>query len=272
MTEGEPNVIVYLQRPLWAAFTQGSRDASGLSNPALNGDPAYTNCLSDIMNKTRKGADGEIKIASGIPAQDATYGYLTQILDDTASGSQPVRSDMPGGIPDDGVCAASAQPVLCQLLSDWGNSYWNSNRDWNAIVPINLYNVREGRINNSLAANAVYERGITNVVEINMRNLARWLDGVFDNNLLAGTNALSTNIGSPDGYTVYVSDRRGDRIHSMTVETMTFNATNGMSDNEDIYGPNGVLDPGEDVQATGTLVKDTNELPDPAALPAPSPG
>ena len=29
MTEGEPNGIVYLQRPLWAAYTQGSRDASG---------------------------------------------------------------------------------------------------------------------------------------------------------------------------------------------------------------------------------------------------
>jgi hypothetical protein len=39
-----------------------------------------------------------------------------------------------------------------------------------------------------------------------------------------------------------------------------------MADNEDVYGPNGVLDPGEDVQQTGVLVKDTSELPDPAAL------
>ena len=62
MTEGEPNAIIHLQRPLWAAFTQGSRDASGLSNSAVNGDPAYTNCLTDILSKTRKGADGEIKI------------------------------------------------------------------------------------------------------------------------------------------------------------------------------------------------------------------
>ena len=34
-------------------------------------------------------------------------------------------------------------------------------------------------------ANQVYERGITNVVEINMKNLARWMDGVYDNNLLS---------------------------------------------------------------------------------------
>jgi hypothetical protein len=273
MTEGEPNGIVYLQRPLWAAFTQGSRDASGLSNPALNGDPTYTNCLTDVMNKTRLAANGSIKLASGIPAQDATYGYLTQIVDDTPSGTQPVRSDMPGGIPDDGVCVGSSNQVLCQLLSDWGvPSDWNKNRNWNAIVPINVYNVREGRINSGLAANAVYERGITNVVELNMRNLARWLDGVYDKNLLQGTSALSTNIGSPDGYTVYVSDRRGDEIHSMTVGGQTFNATNGMVDNEDIYGTNGSLDPGEDVQQTGALVKDTNELPDPAVLTAVSPG
>jgi hypothetical protein len=272
MTEGEPNGIVYLQRPLWAAYTQGSRDVSGLSNPALNGDPAYTNCLTDIMNKTRKGAAGEISVTASVPVQDATYGYLTQIVDDTPSGSQPIRSDMPGGIPDDGVCAASAQPVMCQLLSDWGTTDWVKNKNWNAIVPMNVYNVREGRINTSLAANNVYERGITNVIEVNMRNLARWVDGVFDVNLLQGTGAVSANIGAPDGYTVYISDRRGDDIKSMTVNGSTFNATNGMVDNEDIYGPNGTLDAGEDVQQTGSLVKDVNELPDPVVLPAVSPG
>ncbi len=273
MTEGEPNAIVYLQRPLWAAFVQGSRDASGVAlNTGINGDPNYSNCLTDILTKTHLGADGEIKVTSGVPVQDATYGYLTQIVDDAGSGTQPQRSDMPGGIPTSASCAGSAQPVLCDLLTDWGTANWSTNRDWNAIVPINVYNVREGRINTGLAANAVYERGITNVVELNMRNLARWLDGVYDNNLLQGTNALSTNIGSPDGYTVYISDRRGDEIHSMTIGGSTFNATNGMVDNEDIYGPNGTLEAGEDVQQTGVLVKDTNELPDPAVLSVVSPG
>jgi len=272
MTEGETNGIVYLQRPLWAAYTQGSRDVSGLTNPGTNGDQAYTNCLTDIMNKTRKGADGEIALGASAPTQNATYGYLTGILDDTPQGSQPIRADMPGGVPDDGVCAASAQPVMCQLLSDWGTSDWDKNRNWNAIVPMNVYNVREGRINTSLAATNVYERGITNLIEINMRNLARWVDGVFDANLLQGTGAVSANIGAPDGYTVYISDRRGDDVKSMTVAGSTFNATNGMVDNEDIYGPNGTLDAGEDVQQTGSLVKDVNELPDPVVLPAVSPG
>lgn len=253
MTEGEPNAIVMLQRPLWAAFAPGSRDASGSSNPALNGDPAYSNSLTDVLTKTRLGADGEIRVdpINGYPTQDGTYGYLTKLVDDTLSGAQPVRSDIEFPL----------------NVADWGTSAWSANKEWNSMVPINLYNVREGRINSGLSSTTVYERGVTSIVEINMRNLARWLDGVYDQNLLANTGAISPNIASPDGYTVYVSDRRGDEVKALTASGVTINATNGMVDNEDIYGPNGNLDAGEDVQGTGALVKDTNELPDPAALP-----
>lgn len=265
VTVGEPNAIVQLQRPLWAAFTQGSRDGSTTSttpNPALNGDPAYSNSLTDIINKTHLAADGEINSAVVVP--EDPEGFLTSIRDDTASGSQPLRSDL--------------FPALNITSFD--------SRMWNSIVPINVYNVREGRLTTSTAspnltsdANQVYERGITNVVEINMENLARWVDGVFDQNLLAGTGAVSANIAKPDGYVVYVSDRRGDNVKSVylrdpltcLMSTTTSQSTNGMADNVDIYGPNGTLDNGEDVQNTGALagsalVKDTAELPDPAVL------
>jgi Tfp pilus assembly protein PilX len=254
MTEGEPNAIVMLQRPLWAAFTQGSRDASNTNNPALNGDPVYQNDLTDILNKTHLGADGEVNLSS--LSQNSTYGYLTGIVDDTASGSQPQRGDTPGA----------------------AGSY-------NSIVPINIYNVREGRIKNALDANTVWERGMMSIMQINMRNLARWVDGVYNTNLLYNTGAVSTNIACPDGYIVYVSDRRGDKVKSEKDSAgATINTTNGMADNEDIYGPNGVLDvtsgttfSGEDVidsgwdfannvAKKGSLQKDVTELPDPAAL------
>jgi hypothetical protein len=247
ITVGEPNTIVSLQRPLWAAFTQGSRDASASQNTAPDG-ATYFNSLTDIVTKTNIAADGQIQSSPG-PAQEATYGYLTGIRDDSAA-IQSVRADTP--------------PVL--NIDDWGTSTWDTNNEWNSIVPINIYNVREGCITGSNCG-VVYERGITNVVEINMRNLARWLDGVYDNNLLAGTNGVSTNIANPGGYTVYVSDRRGDKINSMVAPSgVTVNSSNGMVDNEDFYGPNGLLDPGEDVQQTGVLVKDQTELPDPAVL------
>ncbi|HYX31346.1 MAG TPA: hypothetical protein VE863_22615, partial [Pyrinomonadaceae bacterium] len=241
ITEGEPNSIVMLQRPLWAAFTQGQRDASSSTG---------TNYLTYILNSTYMGADGEILIDSTHPTLNGTYGYMTNIVDDTSSG-QPKRSDVP------------PSNAMATLMSGTPGANWPS---WNAIVPINVYNVQEGCINGSLTQNAVYERGILNLVQVNMRNLVRWLDGVYDNNLLQNTNALSVNIAKPDGYTIYISDRRGDKVKTFTANATTINATNGMADNEDIYGPNGILDPGEDVQQTGVLVKDTTELPDPAAL------
>ncbi len=236
MTVGEPNAIVHLQRPLWAAFTQGSRDA--------NGGNDY---LTYILSNTYIAADGEIKTTGGSPSQNSTYGYLTNIQEDFSLG-QPVRGNTPG-LPG----------------------------EWNSIVPINIYNVREGRINASLDANTVYERGLMSVIEINMRNLARWLDGVYDNNLLAGTNAVSANVQGAEGYILYISDRRGDKVKSERDLFGTISTSNGTVDNEDIYGPNGSLDPGEDVidagldvatgqTKKGTLQRDTTELPDPSVL------
>lgn len=246
MTEGEPNSIVSLQRPLWMAFTQGSRDASGGNNH-----------LTFLMNNTQIASDGEILCASNlIPLLDPTYHYLRSLQDDIVPGA---RSDAPA--PCVGINAVTGTAI-----------------PWNNIVPINVYNVREGYLNSGLNSNTVYERGITNVVEVNMRNLARWIDGVYDNNLLAGTPAVSANINGSDGYILYVSDRRGDRIKAETYPTLgNFNMTNGMVDNEDIYGLNNGLDPGEDVidagtdGATGnlkrnTLQRDLLELPNPAVL------
>lgn len=259
MTVGEPNTIVTLQRPLWAAFTQGSRDASAAQNIAPDTTP-YFNSLTDIVGKTNIAADGQLQTSPG-PVQNGQYGYLTGLVDDAAG--QALRADAP--------------PLL--NIADWGTPNWSNNKEWNAIVPINVYNVREGCIN-SVNCDAVYERGITNVVEINMRNLARWLDGVYDQNLLAGSPAVSGNIANPGGFTVYISDRRGDKVKPTTdFASLTVDSTNGMVDNEDIYGQNGTdgalcsstqdqngCELGEDVQRDGLLAKDITELPDPAVL------
>ena len=246
VTVGEPNAIVTLQRPLWAAFTQGSRDASAAQNVAPDGT-AYFNCLTDILEKTAIAADGQLQTSPG-PVQDGAYGYLTGLVDDAAG--QPVRADTP--------------PTL--NIADWGTANWTSNQEWNSIVPINVYNVREGCLD-AVNCGEVYERGVMSVVEVNMKNLARWIDGVYDGNLLANTPAVSTNIANPAGYTVYISDRRGDKVRSVTnFSGLTVDSSNGMVDNEDVYGPNGLLDPGEDVQELGSLMKDVSEVPDPAVL------
>ncbi len=232
MTEGEPNGIVYLQRPMWSAFVQGSRDRTGGG--------------FDLVNLTRNFqsiADGEIT-APTTAMFYANRGFLD--TDENAAnddGSNPLREAAPSG--------------------------------YNEIVPINVYNVREGWVRSTMDQNNIYyERGVTSVVELNMRNLARWVDGKYDGNLLSGTNAVSANVKGDEGYVVYVSDRRGDRVKAEYLSSGTsYASSNGSVDNEDIYGPNGILDDGEDVidfgwdstkagkSKKGTLQNDTNELP-----------
>lgn len=240
MTEGEPNGIIYLQRPLWAAYTQGSRDRSGNGFDLVN-----------LTRNTQKAANGEIQdFTSYINSQrEFISGPLSTLID---GGGATVRSASPTDV-------------------------------YNQIVPINIYNVREGWFRSQMDEFNIYERGVTSVVEINMRNLARWLDGIYDSNLLSGTNAISANIKGDEGYVIYISDRRGDKVKAeYTSDGTSFLSTNGTVDNEDIYGPNNILDEGEDVldygwDATqgaaskkGTLQKDTSELPDTGTVWAPT--
>lgn len=230
VTEGEPNGIVYLQRPLWAAFVQGSRDRTGSG--------------FDLVSLTR----GSQTIADGEINDPSTFYYPNRGFIDMDSTSA-----------DEDAGNYTRQPAPAGL--------------YNMIVPINVYNVREGWVRSTLSEYEIHERGMTSVVEINMRNLARWLDGVYDANLLSGTEAVSANVKGDEGYVVYVSDRRGDiKKTEYLSDGTSYASTNGIVDNEDIYGPNGRLDEGEDVidfgwnsggtSKKGTLQKDTRELPD----------
>ncbi len=240
MTIGEPNGIVYLQRPMWAAFVQGSRDRGG------NG----TDLVSWTNDGKRRIADGEI---TALPGFDADTGFISRSnFDDDYDTSNPSCN-----IDEDADC-----PIIRSATPP--SSY-------DSIYPISLYNVREGWYQSSMVEDDVYERGITSVVDINMRNLARWVDGVYDANLLNGTNALSSNINGQEGYIVYFSDRRGDKAGVEYLSDGTsYLSTNGNVDNEDIY-ENGVLDGGEDVidfgwgpggvSKKGSLQKNTLELP-----------
>ncbi|NNF00835.1 MAG: hypothetical protein HKN25_17600, partial [Pyrinomonadaceae bacterium] len=233
----EPNGIVYLQRPLWAAYVQGSRDRTGNFFD-----------LVTLTRNSRTAADGELVSAPGVPVIDPK-GFIA--MTETTADDDSIAN---GGT---GVITRAEIP----------------NGGFNIIVPINVYNVREGWYRSQLNENHIYERGVTSVIDINMRNLARWIDGKYDSNLLAGTNAVSANIDGNEGHIVYISDRRGDKVKTEYLsDGSNHQTTNGIVDNEDIYGPNGILDAGEDVidfgwgptaaPKQGTLQKDITELPD----------
>lgn len=262
MTVGEPNGIVYLQRPLWAAYMQGGRDRKGDST-----HNNYLNYFLDTAATSRRCiADGEVKKAVTFNATGYIYSLDTALDDDTPTSGSPCL------------------PTAATMARD--DQFSTAPGSLNKIVPISLYNVREGRIDETSSSAVVYERGIVSVVDINMRNLARWVDGVFDTNLLRNTSAVSSNIDGSDGYVVYISDRRGDRVKAeRNALNQTINTTNGLVDNEDVYGYNDANgdapDPGEDVIDSGfdpatsknkkdSLQIDLKELPSPAAISVPS--
>lgn len=265
VTEGEPNAIVYLQRPEWAAFMQGDRDRDG--------DSTHHNYLTyflDNVASKRALADGEVN--KDIVFNSAGYIASTDALFDD----------------DTHTCSGNFVPCAANMARDD-----KPGTGLNKIVPINVYNPREGHIDEGADATMLYGRGITTVVEVNMRNLARWVDGAYDttlfNGIAAASSPKSTNINGTDGYVVYISDRRGDRVKGESnFAGSTIQTTNGIVDNEDIYGYNqadgATPDPGEDVidegfdpnaaspaNKKGTLQVDKCELPSPAAIPGPTP-
>ncbi len=262
VTVGEPNGIIYLQRPAWAALMQGSRDREGNSTH----HNYLTYFLDNSVSNRRALADGEISKDVAFDPSGFIWPTDSTLDDDThTSGcggsdflpcpTSMARDDKPG-------------PAL------------------NKIVPINLYNVREGHINETALETVPYQRGITSVIDINMRNLARWVDGIYDttlfNGIAAATSPKSANINGQDGYVVYVSDRRGDRVkNERNAVGSSILTTNGMVDNEDIYGQdqaNGAApnwgedvidegyDPGTSKDKKGSLQVDKCELPSPVAM------
>jgi hypothetical protein len=266
VTVGEPNAIVHLQRPIWAAFLPGNRSMPG----AVTGTNKLPGNLSALLESNRWAIiDGEIR--NYRPAHYDTNtnngGYLADAMDDDML--LPVSFDPGPRFREDSqqnhfqLIPPSPHPATEHPQNTFDGTLLNYNR----IVPINVYNVREGWShgwpNGADNPERVTQRGMTSVVELNMKNLARWVAGYYDNNLLANSaNAKSANIDSREGYVVYVSDRRGDGADSQNPD--------GIVNNENIYSENFLagqtLDLGEDVINPGASLlpdNDETELPNP---------
>lgn len=124
--------------------------------------------------------------------------------------------------------------------------------------PINMFDTREGLYNDDLNTAATYGtnvpwNGVMSMVDMDIANLKRFLDGDFNGKMPLGTpfaNAkgralLSSDVPDANGWVLYVSDRRGDADFD------------GEYDMEDIYGNNdNILQAGEDINGNGVLDRD----------------
>ena len=138
--------------------------------------------------------------------------------------------------------------------------------------PINMFDTREGLYNDTesvFSPTTVYGTkvpwaGVMSMVDIDIANLKKFLDGTWDTNMptttpyytatshvLRGNDIPQASNSAPKsgGWVFYVSDRRGDYDFD------------GEYDMEDVYGPNdNIFQIGEDLNKNGTLQADyTNE-------------
>lgn len=127
--------------------------------------------------------------------------------------------------------------ATCQNAATMGaaTSYW----------PLTLFDARQGKLVDvePVTETQVQLGGVTHYIELDVHNLARWLRGE-----IGTTGGATLNNG---GYTVYFSDRRGNR-NAAGAETGEY----GFEDfvNQSTGGtPNGTLDAGEDMNEDGVL-------------------
>ena len=114
--------------------------------------------------------------------------------------------------------------------------------------PNSLFDTREGYLRDVAAGSAVTVGGVMDYVALDVNNLKKWFAGT--------TGATGTVANNNNGYIVYFSDRRGNHNAAAAVA----NAETGEYGSEDIINPasaagtpDGVLEPGEDVNANGIL-------------------
>jgi hypothetical protein len=130
--------------------------------------------------------------------------------------------------------------------------------------PIKMFDTREGLFNDNLSTqqlNAIYPNGtvpwagVMSMIDIDIANLRRFLNGDFDSAMptINGRRITSSDVPSANGWVLYISDRRGDRDFD------------GQYDMENVYvrmdssgrplesGSNLTLEPGEDVNGNGVL-------------------
>jgi len=118
--------------------------------------------------------------------------------------------------------------------------------------PNALYDTREGLArDNTLPGNAIVLSGVMNYVELDVANLSRWFTGAIG---ASGASAINVT-----GYTVYFSDRRGDRLDNTgggspvsvgggIIKTGAFGFEDFVDPASANACPNGALDQGEDVE------------------------
>ena len=185
--------------------------------------------------------------------QDATlevlsYGISAPQLNSSATGSAGCTAQMTSVNPN----------AIVRLQRPWDNagacySVANLTGTTNTVarryIPLSLYDPREALLRDTAPA-TMQMGGIMHYVEIDARNLSRWLEGSLPGCGTCGTNALRD--GAAGGFTVYFSDRRSNK-NGAGAETGEYGLEDIINPTVGSGAPDGVLHAAEDVNGSTTL-------------------
>ena len=115
------------------------------------------------------------------------------------------------------------------------------------VWPLVLFDTREGILRGSApAGNLIAASGVMNYIELDVKNLALWLSA----------NQAGLNINNnTTGFTVYFSDRRGEKLDPVTnTRTGSYGYNDVVNPTNAANGcPNVGIDQGEDLEGDGVL-------------------
>jgi hypothetical protein len=125
--------------------------------------------------------------------------------------------------------------------------YQTSTNAWD-YWPNTLFDTREGLQRDAAVANIALG-GVMHHITIDVANLSKWFTCAAPYNVgpCSGNNALNNS-----GYSVYFSDRRNNR-DANSKETAEYGWEDFVNPASGVGAPNGILDAGEDINASGTL-------------------
>lgn len=203
--------------------------------------PAGTPLIGGFLKVEYKNAAGNW---NDVTLEWLQLGYTRRNLDRTQCDSPAYEPD-PNAIirfqrirptPSGASGSSSSNTSYCGLNSSSKYDAW----------PLVLYDIREAynRDDLSTSATALQFAGIMHYVDLDIGNLRRWLEGALPG---SGTQVVNEN-----GYTVYFSDRRGNRDASGK-ETGEYGYEDFVNPGSSGGTPNGILDQGEDVNRDGVL-------------------
>jgi hypothetical protein len=197
--------------------------ARGAASP--NSDPSYGGAGANAVNQnailifqkrpTPTPPDVTGYIWAGGYSSTATYNTLKQLVIYNGAYYSLIKTGALNKTP-------NANPTYWQVVAFPTTSPWAytkfaddtvaANKNTYGWFPINMYDPREGEfahltvLTAAQAATSCAAGGLMNVVELDMANLTRWLQGAIP---AAGSSGPNVETASQNGYIVYFSDRRG---------------------------------------------------------------